>query len=94
MNKNTYTYTNKSVALVVTYSFDSDIAVYIHPNIESAKKELKSFYEEEMRIQREENGEDPVGNVEEDGLYASISTYSAVFDEEDVIEYRIANIFN
>lgn len=90
----TYTYTNQSVALIITYSFDGDVAVYIHPNIESAKKELKAFYEEELRIQREENEWDPIGKIEEDGLYATITTHSDAFDEEDVIEYRIGNIYN
>ena len=84
--------TSKLIPLVIHYSFDSDVPVYLFDSEEDAKKELKRQFDEELRIQTEENGhvlgEDIFTDVAED--WASITIY---WDEEkDVMEWAIGDI--
>lgn len=78
-------------AVIFTYSFDGEVAVYLFPNETSAEEFLRSSYEEELRIDKEENGWDAHGEISDDGWYAKITT---VFDDhDDVTEFRIGNIY-
>lgn len=61
-------------AVVFTYSFDYDAAVYTFRDIESAKNYLRDNYAEEIRIQTEENSVETDGFISEDGMYAKITT--------------------
>lgn len=84
--------TSKLVPLVIHYSFDSEVPVYLFDSEEDAKKELKRQFDEELRIQTEENGhvldEDIFTDVAED--WASITIY---WDEnKDVMEWAVGNI--
>lgn len=78
-------------AVVFTYSFDDEMVVYTFCSEEEAKAFLKSNYEEELRIDREENGWDSNGEISEDGWYAKITT--AFPDCDDVTEIRIGSIY-
>ena len=74
-------------AVVFTYSFDDEMAVYLFEDESSAKDFLISSYEEELRIDKEENGRNPIGVLSDDGWYAKITT--PFFDHEDITEFRI-----
>ncbi len=78
-------------AVVFTYSFDDEMVVYTFWSEEEAKAFLKANYEEELRIDREENGRDPHGELSEDGWYAKITT--AFLGRDDVTEIRIGSIY-
>lgn len=78
-------------AVIFTYSFDGEVAVYLFPDEDSAKKFLRESYQEELRIDLEENGWDARGEISSDEWYAKITT---VFDDhDDVTEFRIGNIY-
>lgn len=67
-------------AVVFLYSFDDDVAIYPMKTEEDAKDFLLNSYNEEMRIDIEENGWDSVGELNEDKTRATIRTY---FDNGD-----------
>ena len=77
----------KQFAVVFTYSFDQDCAVYLFDTEADAVRFLRDNYEEELRIEREENNQNPIAYMEEDGWYAQIAT------GDDVIYYHIANVY-
>lgn len=80
-------------AVIFTYSFDIDAAVYLFRTEEEAKKFLRESYLEELRIDQEENGWNSVGEISEDGWYAKIQVE---FDDADhpldLIEFRIGTV--
>lgn len=82
----------KSYAVVFTYSFDNDAAVYLFDTIEEAKDFMLKSYKEELRIDKEENGFDVDGFVMDDNTYAKIINYSKCGDC-DVTEFHIANVY-
>lgn len=78
-------------AVVFTYSFDDDVAVYLFEDESSAIDFLVSSYKEELRIDKEENGWNSIGMLSDDGWYAKIT--SSFFDHEDVTEFRIGRVY-
>ena len=78
-------------AVVFTYSFDDDVAVYLFENELSAKDFLMSSYAEELRIDVEENRWDSVGVLSDGGWYAKITT--SFHDHEDTTEIRIGCVY-
>lgn len=80
-------------AVIFTYSFDGDVAVYLFATEEEAKKFLRDSYQEELRIDQEENGWSSVGEISEDGWYAKIQVE---FDDADhplnLTEFRIGTV--
>lgn len=78
-------------AVIFTYSFDSDVAVYLFDDEESAKKMLKDNYEHELAIDLLENKWDTEGEISDDGWYAKITNHFT--DHDDVTEYRIGNVY-
>lgn len=81
----------KNYAVIFTYNFDSDVAVYLFETEDEAKKFLKDSYAEELRIDIKENGWDSEGFISKDGWYAKITNY---FDNGiDITEFRIGNIY-
>lgn len=78
-------------AVVFTYSFDDDVAVYLFENELSAKDFLMSSYAEELRIDVEENKWDSAGVLSDDCWYAKITT--SFHDHEDVTEIRIGCVY-
>lgn len=83
---------NPNYAVIFTYSFDDEVAVYLFEDDKSAEKFLREAYEEELRIQVEENEWDAEGEIDEGGWYAKITTHSDYYGD-DVIEYRIGQIY-
>ena len=83
------------IPLVTHYSFDSEVPVYLFNTEEEALKELKSQFNEELRIQTEENGRkigiDLGTYVSPDNRCASITTYCSG-DEEATIEWNIGTV--
>lgn len=67
-------------AVIFLYSFDDDVAIYPMKTEEDAKDFLLEAYNEEMRIDIEENGWDSVGELNEERTRATIRTY---FDDGD-----------
>lgn len=81
----------KSYAVVFTYSFDTDSAVYLFDTEEKAIDYMMKSLEEELRIDQEENGWDSTGYVTEDKMHAKIITHFPSGD--DVTEMHIANVY-
>lgn len=80
----------KSYAVVCTYSFD-DCAVYLFDTLEEATAYLKELYEEEVRIDIEENGWEVTSMIEDDCRYAKIVDHFA--DGDDITEYQIGSVY-
>lgn len=78
-------------ALIFTYSFDGEIAVYLYDTLEEAKEALYSSVLEEVRIDREENGLDTDFYIGSDRDYARIS--NRFWDREDVTVVRIGTVY-
>lgn len=76
-------------AVITTYSFDSETNVCLFNDEKKAKNFLCKNYEEELRIDREENEWDSKGSISEDGWYAKITNHFA--DHDDVTEFRISS---
>lgn len=80
-----------SVAVVFSYSFDAETSVYLFDTEEAAKHFLRESFEEEIRIDREENGWEVDAEISEDGMSAYID---CIFeDHSDHTDMRIANIY-
>lgn len=79
-------------AVIFTYSFDGDVAVYLFPDESSAKKFLRDNYEEELRIDKEENEYDVYGEISDDGRYAKI--VDRFNDHENVTELLIGEVYS
>lgn len=81
-------------AVIFTYSFDGDVAVYLFATEDEAQKFLRESYQEELRIYQEENGWNSVGEISEDGWYARIHVE---FDDADhpldLTEFRIGTVY-
>ncbi len=80
-------------AVIYTYSFDDDVAVYLFETEEKAVAFLKASYEEALRIDVEENGWVSSGEISDDGWYARIETSSLRCHDVDVIEFRVGNVY-
>ena len=83
-------------ALVTHYSFDSETPVWLFDTVEEAAEELKRQFEEEVRIETEENGhvigEDMEIDVAGDYRWATITMY---WDEnKDVTEWSVGYVRN
>lgn len=78
-------------AVIFTYSFDGDVAVYLFPDELSAKKFLRDAYEEELRIDKEENKFEVYDEISDDGRYAKI--VDQFNDHEDVTEFLIGEVY-
>ena len=78
-------------AVIFTYSFDNEVVVYLFATFEEAKVFLKGAYEEEVRIDTEENEWNCEHYISEDGDYARIT--NCFYDRDDVTEMRIGNIY-
>ena len=79
-------------AVIFNYSFDDEVVVILFEDEEAAKQFLKDSYDKELRIDREENEWDSVGEISEDCRYAKITT--RFYDHDDVTEFRVGRIFN
>lgn len=60
-------------AVIFAYSFDNDVAVYLFDGEEKAREFLRSNYQEEIRIERDENGFAVDGVIDSDGWFAEIT---------------------
>ncbi len=78
-------------AVIFSYSFDDDIAVYLFETINEATDLLVKSYKEELRIDIEENDWYSEGVLADDHYSASITTYFS--DHTDVTEFRIGNVY-
>ena len=77
-------------AVVFTYSFDQDCAVYLFQGEQSAKEFLKESFDEELRIEVEENGLHPFhpfSLLSDDGWFGKIS------DNADTAYYHVARVY-
>ena len=76
-------------AVLFTYNFDEESEVTLFDDYDTAKQYLKESYEEELRIERDENEwEDELEYfIDDDGTYAEIKHYGNF--GEDICEYRL-----
>ena len=81
-------------AVIFSYSFDDEVAVYLFETEKEAKNFLANSYKEELRIDTEENEWNSKGTISDDGWYAKIENYYGdEGSEPDVTEFRIGNIY-
>ena len=78
-------------AVIFTYSFDTDASVFLFDKEEDALTFLRESYDEECRIEREENGWEIESEISTDGRYARI-VYRPDEISEDVCEYHLVSI--
>ena len=78
-------------AVIFTYSFDDEVAVYLFETYDEALIFLTESYNEEMRIDIEENGWDSYGSIDENTGVAYIFTRFA--DHTDKTTMMIGNIY-
>lgn len=81
---------NKPYAVVFTYSFDDDGAVYTFKTFEEASAFMRSSFDEEIRIDMEENGWETI--YEWSDRYACIKNY--FWDHVDVTEMHLLNVYS
>lgn len=85
------------IPVVVTYSFDEEASVYLCTSDEEAEDTLWNDFQEELRIEREENerieGEDMTVVVADSHRYASI-TIERADGTKDVTEWRIGTVYD
>lgn len=85
---------NSNYAVIFTYSFDSEVSVYLFKTEDEAKKFLLDSLKEEVRIDIEENGWEVEHCISDDGRYAKITNN---FDDGDrpidITEMRIGQIY-
>lgn len=82
---------SNSFAVVFTYSFADDVAVYLFDTEDDAKKFLLEAYREELRIDTEENNFELYGSITGDGRYAKIVNHFA--DHDDITEMHLGNVY-
>ena len=61
-------------AVIFSYSFDCEVAVYLFKTEEEAVQFLRDNYETELRIDNEENEWNSIGTISDDGWSAEIIT--------------------
>ncbi len=85
---------NNIFPVVVHYSFDCEVPVYLFDNEDDACKEIRRQFEEEIRIEKEENKLTPVSdfvtNHSDDYSWAMIKVYGN--DEDAVTEWTLGNL--
>ena len=74
-------------AVVFTYSFSQDCAVYLFEMEQAAKDFLKENFDEEVRIEVQENKHSPYAYLSDDGWYGEI------IDNGDSAYYHIARVY-
>lgn len=79
-------------AVVITYSFDDNTPVYLFGSEAAAKRFLRASYENEFRVDREENGWDSKGWISEDSTRAWIKNYY-IEDDPDVTEFYLGDLY-
>lgn len=84
--------------LVTHYSFDAEVPVWLFDTEEEAIAELRRQFEEEKRIELEENerieGKDIFFKISDDGTYASITHVISGDEPDDVTEWAVGNLKN
>lgn len=78
-------------AVIFTYSFDNDCAVYLFATEQGAKDFLFNTYQQEIE-EDSKLGYDMEYEISEDKWYAKIIEHFA--DRDDITEMRIGNIYN
>lgn len=78
-------------ALICTYSWDFDTAVYLYESEDEAVASLKATYDAEVKIDTDEEN-DFESEYDESGWYAKITNYRRSGDV-DVTEYRVGRIY-
>lgn len=81
---------NKSYAVIFSYSFDNDVAVYLFETYEKAFEFMKDNYECQLR-EDEEMGWITNGDINEDEGWATI--YNIFNDRMDVTEMKIGYVY-
>ena len=85
------------IPLVVTYSFDDEVPVKLFESEEEAVNTLRREYENELRVQTEEDGkvlgEDIKARISDDGRYARIDTTSPYTDDWATMEWSIGTLY-
>lgn len=79
-------------AVVFTYSFNDDVAVYLFEDLESAEKFLVDNYREELRVDVQENGYITSSYITNDHRYAAITDHFE--DHDDITEMYIGQIYD
>lgn len=91
------TFTAPIIPIVIAYSFDDEIPVYLCGSDEKAETVLWEDFTEELRVEKEENerieGEDLLVSISDDHRYASITIVNKD-GSRDVTEWHIGTVYN
>ena len=79
-------------AVIFRYTFDPDTAVYLFETEEEAKEFMREAYEEEVRIDTEENGWNVEHAMLDDGSHAYIN--DRFDDHDDTTFMEVAHVYN
>ena len=82
----------KNYAVIFEYSFDAEIPVHLFETLEEAQKFLRDSFNEEVRIDKEENGWDTNVSIdEEEGIAVIFNRFN---DRIDTTYMKIGTIYN
>lgn len=81
----------KNYAVIFRYTFDSEVVVHLFAELDEAQKFLRDSFNEEVRIDKEENGWDTNAYIDDDGMSAAI--FNRFPDRTDVTYMDIGNIY-
>lgn len=81
----------KNYAVIFEYTFDDEIPVRLFDTLDEAKKFLRDSFNEEVRIDKEENGWDTNAYIDDEGMIAAI--FNRFNDRTDVTYMKIGNIY-
>ena len=84
----------RKIPMVVTYSFDADVPVWLFDSEKEAAAEIKKQYEEELQIAKENWGDSVhiEHRISEDGSHAEIKEFFS--DRTDVTTWTVGDIKN
>lgn len=85
---------SKSYAVIFTYSFDSEVVVYLFDTWDEAWEFLEDSYNEELRIDKEENEWDSTGVIDKDEGLGYAKIFTPFFDRTDVTTMMIGNVYD
>lgn len=80
-----------SYAVVFTYNYDNDVAVYLFDNEKEAISYLRGYIEERFRFDVEENRYATSYNISDDGHYGVIKNH--FMDRIEVTEVRVGRVY-
>lgn len=78
---------NKNIAVIISTSY-SEASIHLFDNMDDARRFLRNAYDEDLRIEKEENGFDVTSYISPD------NTYGTMIVNTDVTIYSIGSVYD